>query len=231
MSQAVGNPYAAPAAQLADAGQRRPVSKTALLLLTFFTGALGGHKFYLGKYWQGVLYLLFFWTFIPALVALIEFVVYAFTSSERLNEKYSSSSAGVAIAIIAAVAGGLPFLGILAAVALPAYQDYTIRARVSEALVSSGPWRAAVHEHYAATRKLPSSAAELGTNAPPAEAGSKYGRVSLGPNGVLTLTFSGQRPVEGKTLELKPEVAGDGLRWDCKGGSLEPRYRPRECRP
>src|SRR5687768_341728 len=121
MAEAV-NPYAGPAAQTADAGQRQPVSKTVLLLLTFFTGGLGGHKFYLRKYWQGALYLLFFWTYIPTLVALIEFVVYAFTSSERLNEKYSASSAGVAIAIVAGVFGAIFLLGIIAAVALPAYQ-------------------------------------------------------------------------------------------------------------
>src|SRR4249920_345435 len=84
--------------------QRPPVSKAALLLLTFFLGGLGGHKFYLGKYWQGALYLLFCWTYIPGLIALIEFVIYAFTSSERLNEKYSANGSIVVI-IIAAVIG------------------------------------------------------------------------------------------------------------------------------
>ena len=73
--------------------QRRPVSKAVLLLLTFFGGGLGAHKFYLGKYWQGALYLLFFWTGIPGLVALIEFIIYAFTSSERLKAPAKTISA------------------------------------------------------------------------------------------------------------------------------------------
>ena len=47
--------------------QRRPVSKPVLLLITFFLGGLGAHKFYLGKPWQGVLYLLFCWTMIPGI--------------------------------------------------------------------------------------------------------------------------------------------------------------------
>src|SRR5258706_5044939 len=84
--------------------QRSPVSKALLLLLTFFFGGVGAHKFYLGKYWQGALYLIFFWTGIPALISLVEFLIYVFTGSERLNEKYSAhASAGLGL-------GGLPAL-------------------------------------------------------------------------------------------------------------------------
>src|SRR5258706_14987173 len=76
--------------------QRGHVSKVALLLLTLFFGGIGAHKFYLGKYCQGALYLLFCWTMIPGLVALVEFFIYAFTSQERLGEKYTAhGSAGV----------------------------------------------------------------------------------------------------------------------------------------
>ena len=91
---------AAPAAELTSKDEGREVSKALLLLLTFFGGGLGAHKFYLGKYWQGALYLLFFWTLIPALIALIEFIVYAFTGAERLNEKYSAHGALAVIALL-----------------------------------------------------------------------------------------------------------------------------------
>ena len=67
--------------------QRKPFSKAVLLILTFFLGSFGVHKFYLSRYWQGVIYLFFFWTCIPGLIALIEFVIYMFTSSERLQER------------------------------------------------------------------------------------------------------------------------------------------------
>jgi TM2 domain-containing membrane protein YozV/Tfp pilus assembly protein PilE len=106
---------------------RKQVSKAALLLLTFFLGAIGIHKFYLGKYWQGILYVLFFWTGIPGLIALIEFVIYAFTSSERLQEKYSASGSTAAVAV--AVVFGLIFvIGILAAIAIPNFAAYRTRA-------------------------------------------------------------------------------------------------------
>lgn len=253
MSQAA-NPYAAPAAPLTlghkrcdscgaeilvraeicpkcGVRQRNAVSKPVLLLLTFFTGGLGGHKFYLKKPWQGVLYLLFFWTYIPALVALVELVIYACTSSERLNEKYSAAGGGVVIAIIVAVFFGIFMLGILAAIAIPAYQDYTHRARATNLMISALPWREAVAQHYAETRRLPSSVAELGRNTPPDGGASQHGSIALGTDGVLTLSMSAQSSVNGKTVVLRPTPAGDVLQWDCKGGTLEPRNRPAGCRP
>ena len=67
------------------------VKKSDLLLLTFFLGGFGAHKFYLKKNVQGIIYLLFFWTFIPVIIAAIEFFVYIFTSEEVLNAKYGLS--------------------------------------------------------------------------------------------------------------------------------------------
>lgn len=63
-------------------------SRIAAALLAFFLGGIGIHKFYLGRWGQGLLYLLFCWTFIPALISLIEFIIYLFMSDERFSEKY-----------------------------------------------------------------------------------------------------------------------------------------------
>jgi TM2 domain-containing membrane protein YozV len=211
--------------------QRDHVSKVALLLLTLLFGGIGAHKFYLGKYWQGALYLLFCWTMIPGLVALVEFFIYAFTSQERLDEKYTAH--GSAVIVVAAVAVfGVFMIGVLAAIAIPAYQDYTTRARVSGAIVSVTPWRIAVEEHYAEQRKLPAGVAELRPSAVP-DAVDRYSSVSLGPNGVVTATLSPAVGAHrGKTVEFRAsEKQGGGLSWDCTGGTLESKYRPRSCRP
>lgn len=102
------------------------LSKTALLLITFFFGGFGGHKFYTGRNWQGFFYLILFWTGIPGLIALIEFIIYAFTSSEKLQEKYSASSGGL---VIVAVGIGFMFMiGILAAIAIPNFIAYRNRS-------------------------------------------------------------------------------------------------------
>ncbi len=105
------------------------VSKTALLLLTFFLGGFGAHKFYLGKNWQGFFYLIFCWTWIPGLIALIEFIIYAFTSSEVLQEKYTvKGGAGVVIAVVVGGFGIIALIGILAAIAIPQFVAYKNRA-------------------------------------------------------------------------------------------------------
>ena len=63
-------------------------SRGAAILLAFFLGGFGGHKFYLGRVGQGILYLLFFWTFIPAIIAFIEMIIYIVSNDDDFHRKY-----------------------------------------------------------------------------------------------------------------------------------------------
>lgn len=64
-------------------------NKWVAVLLAFFLGGFGAHKFYLGKTGWGVVYLLFFWTWIPGIVAFIEMLTYLFMSESAFTEKYN----------------------------------------------------------------------------------------------------------------------------------------------
>lgn len=64
-------------------------SKTTAAVLAFFVGSLGIHRFYLGQGLLGLLYFLFCWTFIPAFVALIDFIVFLTMSEDKFNMKYN----------------------------------------------------------------------------------------------------------------------------------------------
>lgn len=63
-------------------------NRIAAVLFALFLGGLGVHKFYLGQVGQGVLYLIFCWTFIPAIVAFIEGIVYLTMTDEKFAQKY-----------------------------------------------------------------------------------------------------------------------------------------------
>ena len=63
-------------------------SRVAAALFALLLGGLGVHKFYLGKILQGVMYLLFCWTFIPSVLGLIEGIVYLTMSDEAFAAKY-----------------------------------------------------------------------------------------------------------------------------------------------
>jgi len=69
----------------------RPIkNKVVAGLLAIFLGGIGVHKFYLGKPFQGILYLLFCWTGIPALIAFIEGIIYLASSDESFAVKYGA---------------------------------------------------------------------------------------------------------------------------------------------
>jgi len=203
--------------------QRKPVSKTALLLITFFLGGIGAHKFYLGKNWLGVLYLIFFWTYIPGIIALVEFIIYAFTSSDKLNEKYSAE--GSAVVIVLVVVGFIAIIVILAAIAIPAYQDYTVRARIHGV---DNSIREQVSAYVARTNQLPSSNSELDISLD-STTDRIVSSISVGSGGHVTVTFSS--PIENQTIVYEP-IKGLNVveQWVCTGGTLKNNYRPIKCR-
>ena len=124
-------------------------------------------------------------------------------------------------------------IGILAAIAIPAYQDYTIRARVTEGLNLAAAAKATVSENAA------SGAADLaaGWTAPSATAAVSSVAVD-GTNGTITITYTAAAGAGDVTMV--PQAAGvalsagtpptDAITWDCTGGSLSDRYRPSNCR-
>ncbi|HEX4735949.1 MAG TPA: TM2 domain-containing protein [Allosphingosinicella sp.] len=63
-------------------------SRIAAALFALFLGGFGVHKFYLGRTGQGIVYLLFCWTLLPAIIAFIEGIVYLVMSDEEFAAKY-----------------------------------------------------------------------------------------------------------------------------------------------
>jgi len=57
-------------------------------ILAFFLGSFGIHKFYLGRPFQGIIYLLFCWTSLPGIIGVIEAVFYLISTDEAFHQKY-----------------------------------------------------------------------------------------------------------------------------------------------
>ena len=103
-------------------------SKVAAGLLAIFLGGFGIHRFYLGQWW-GIFYLLFFWTWIPGLIALVEGIVFLVSNEQSWNEKYGNKGgASVLVLVLVAFFVVVPIIGILAAIAIPSYQQYIEKA-------------------------------------------------------------------------------------------------------
>src|SRR5687768_8481194 len=119
-------------------------------------------------------------------------------------------------------------IGILAAVALPAYQDYTIRARVSELILQASGMKTTVTEAAQSNATLTSSGVGLTISA--------TGRVSGGtvtPNGVINVYGSSATVGTNVTITLTPSLnTTDGkVIWACAAGAAAQfRYVPAECR-
>lgn len=202
-------------------------------VLAFFLGGLGVHRFYLGQWW-GIFYLIFWGTLIPSIVSFIEAFVFWFTSNERWNQKYGqvpASSTGVKVAI--AVAGAFAFIfliGIVAAVSLPAYQDYTTRAKVQAALPLINETRQKVTNVIQQKDFLPSE--NLLAGLPDNISNEFVSSIELSDDAQIIVSFRIPHLIQNETDTIiwTPAIDNGAVTWHCLGGSMPDKYRMRECR-
>lgn len=118
-------------------------------------------------------------------------------------------------------------IAILAAIALPAYQDYTIRARVTEALVLASGVKAMVSENIHNANALDATACDAVSSL--ATATRNVVSLTCTGNGVLTTTTTAA--AGSVTLELTPTFGvSDAIDWTCSLVAGEPKHVPAECR-
>lgn len=122
-------------------------------------------------------------------------------------------------------------IGILAAVAIPAYQDYTVRSKVTEGLNLAGGVKSRVEETRIGIGRFPANHASYGLAAPASITGNNVAQVEVLAGGVIKVTYTNDINLIGQTIVLAPSVRVGSIRWTCTGGLVQARYRPANCRP
>jgi len=125
-------------------------------------------------------------------------------------------------------------IGILAAIAIPAYQDYTIRAQVSEGLSLSGGAKVAVTEFYQDRGVFPTTNLEAGIETNTNIRGKYVNDVAVAAGGVVTVTYGydAHLLINGESIVLTPIDQIGSIEWGClSGGAIADKHLPAACRP
>ncbi|EMT5506163.1 pilin, partial [Neisseria gonorrhoeae] len=112
----------------------------------------------------------------------------------------------------------IAIVGILAAVALPAYQDYTARAQVSEAILLAEGQKSAVTEYYLNNGKWPADNGAAGVASSATDIKGKYVKEVKVANGVVTATMNStgvNKEIKGKRLSLWGRRQDGSVKWFC----------------
>ncbi len=125
-------------------------------------------------------------------------------------------------------------IGILAAIAIPAYQDYTIRAQVSEGLNLSGGAKAAVTEYFQDRGTMPANNGIAGLAASTDIQGKYVAKVTV-TAGVIDVEYgnSAHATIDTKAIQLTPDTSKPGsVQWICasSGAEVANKHLPASCR-
>lgn len=211
----------------------------ALILLALLTALLGG-----------AVAVLFYWLIVIAVRVLVPMFANALyhwhirkriarlaadaPSHEAVVQRLIGQSSGGAPFVVAAVCvGAVFFVGVLAAIAIPAYQDYTIRAQVSEGLMLAAPIKASVAQSYASSGSWPLALESTLDSA-------RYVSSIEMSDGTILIRYgkAANSKIAGQTLSLHPaDIDGERIEWTCGYAAgdatqtdIAPQYLPSACR-
>lgn len=123
-------------------------------------------------------------------------------------------------------------IGILAAVAIPAYQDYTVRAKVTEVMTIASKDKGSISEYYISKSSFPADASAAGVNTASAQSDYLTAATAVGnADGTITYTLGNLGPSDATgTVIFDGTGDNNGVSWTCTGGTFPDKYRPANCR-
>lgn len=127
-------------------------------------------------------------------------------------------------------------IAILAAIAIPAYQDYLIRSQVSEGAALAAGAKTAVAEYYANYGVPPGNNADAGLETAANIKGTYVKSVTISGAGLVTAAFSSAAPqkankaINNQNLVFRPTFNAGSTAWDCTTSTVTAKFRPSSCR-
>ena len=190
----------------------------------------------------------YFATILSSLLLMIGYIMAAFTQRKQaLHDMIASTLVVRADASPEAVQGGggtmpvsagvivfavllafIPILGILAAIAIPAYQDYTVRAKMSESVAAGQAARLSVQEFFAKNRKLPATLEEAGFTLAATQHVAGVRADFAGPEVMISVQPRLPQADGGSVIFTAPARQPDA--WKCSTDRIPAKYLPASCR-
>jgi type IV pilus assembly protein PilA len=123
-------------------------------------------------------------------------------------------------------------IAILAAIAIPAYQDYAIRTQVSEGMNLSSGAKTAVWDFFADKGRLPGGNTSAGLATDASIRGQYVSGVKVVQGAILVsfATPKANSQVQGSAVTLSPVTRAGSIAWTCKGSPMDKKYLPSSCR-
>ena len=124
-------------------------------------------------------------------------------------------------------------IGILASIALPAYQDYTVRAKMSEAIVAASAAKSSVSEYYISQGTMPANQTTAGfvDVSSAAVSAINYTRTSTTVGYIETdIKAIGGDTAVGQSFKLTGTGSASGIGWECDTVDIDAKYLPANCR-